>query len=102
MEEPFDQETARRYVLAILEGPGMTVFTRAVKEALLSNDMTSADAVNVLRGGHITRGARTPSGWAYRAHTRRMNVTFSFRGQERDAAAEPNELVLDNAWRNKP
>jgi hypothetical protein len=66
MEEPFDQETARRYVLAILEGPGTTVFTRAVKEALLSNDMTSADAVNVLRGGHIMKGARTPSGWAYR------------------------------------
>jgi hypothetical protein len=102
MEEPFDQATARRYILQILEGPGMTVFTRPVKEALLRNDMTSGDAVNVLRGGHIGKGARTASAWIYRAHTRRMNVTFSFRGQGREGAAEPNELVLENAWRNKP
>jgi len=100
MEEPFDQATARGFILAILDGSGMTVFTRRAKEELLKNDMTSADAVNVLRGGHIAKGAPRASGWLYRAHTRRMNVEFSFRGQARDSAAEPNELVLENAWRN--
>jgi len=100
MEEPFDQATARRFILAILEGPGMTVFTRRAKEALLKSEMTSADAVNVLRGGHIAKGVPTASGWTYRAHTHRMNVTFSFRGHGHDGAAKPNELVLENAWRN--
>jgi hypothetical protein len=66
MEEPFDQATARRCMEAILEGPGMTVFTGRVKEEFMANNMTSADAVNV----------------------------------QRDSAAEPNELVLESAWRN--
>ena len=102
MAEPFDQATARGYILAILDGPGMTVFTRRAKEEFLESDMTSADAVNVLRGGHISKGAHTDSGWRYRAQTRRMNVAFSFRGQERDSAAEPNELVIESARRNNP
>lgn len=100
MEEPFDPATARGFILAILDGSGMTVFTRRAKEQLLENDMTSADAVNVLRGGHIAKGAFNAARWTYRAQTRRMNVEFSFRGQARASAAEPNELVLENAWRN--
>src|SRR5258706_13448165 len=100
MAEPFDRATARDYILAILDGPGMTVFTRRAKEELLENDMTSADAVNVLRGGHLSKGVPTAQGWMYRAQTRRMNVEFSFRGQNRDADAAPNELVLESAWRN--
>lgn len=100
MEEPFDAATAQRCIRAILDGPGMTVFTRCAKEEFLENDMTSADAVNVLRGGHVAKAARTASGWRYRAETRRMSVEFSFRGQERDATAEPNELVIESAWRN--
>ena len=41
MGDPFDQAIAQRYVLAILK-----------------NDMTSADAVNVLREGHVGRANR--------------------------------------------
>ena len=100
MEEPFDQATARGFILAILDGSGMTVFTRRAKEAFLENEMTSADAVNVLRGGLITKGAPHASGWMYRAQTRRMIVEFSFRGQARASTAEPNELVIENASRN--
>ena len=100
MEEPFDQATARRCMEAILEGPGMTVFTGRVKEEFMANNMTSADAVNVLRGGRVSKGTPATSGWSYRAETRWMGVEFSFRGQERGSAAEPNELVLESAWRN--
>lgn len=100
MEEPFDQRTARGYILAILDGLGMTVFTWRARQELLENDMTSADAVNVLRGGPISKPARTASGWRYHAKTRRMGVELSFRGQERDSVAEPNELVIESAWRN--
>ena len=100
MEEPFDQATARGFILRILEGPGMTVFTRRAKAELLENDMTSADAVNVVRGGLITKGILGASGWSYRAQTRRMVVEFSFRGHVPGSAAEPNELVLERGWRN--
>ena len=85
---------------AILEGPGMTVFTRRVKEEFMRHHMTSADAVNVLRGGRISKGIPAASGWSYRAETQWMGVLFSFRGQERDPAAEPHELVIESAWRN--
>jgi hypothetical protein len=100
MVEPFDDANVRRCIRAILDGPGMTVFTRRARAEFLENDMTSADAVNVLRGGHISKGARTDSGWTYRAETQRMSVGFSFRGQERDSAAAPNELVIESARRN--
>ena len=100
MEEPFDGATAQRYIRMILDGPGMTVFTRRAKEEFLENDMTSGDAVNVLRGGRVSTGAQTAFGWTYRAETKRMGVECSFRGQERDSAAEPNELVIVSAWRN--
>ena len=89
-EEPYQPETARSHILRILDGPGMTVFTKRAKDALMKNDMTSADAVNVLRGGRIAKGVSTASGWTYRAETARMRVDFSFR---------PNELVIESAGR---
>jgi hypothetical protein len=100
MEEPFDQRTVRGYILAILNGPGMTVFSWRARRELVENDMTSADAVNVLRGGTLSKGARTPVGWRYRAETRRMGAELSFRGHERSSSAAPNELVIESAWRN--
>ena len=100
MEEPFDRATARRCMEAILEGPGMTVFTRRVKQEFMADNMTNADAVNVLRGGQVSKGTRAASGWTYRAETRWMGVEFTFRGQERDSTAVPNELVIESAWRN--
>ncbi len=82
--------------MAILDGPGLTVFTKKAKESFLKNDMTSADAVNVLRGGRISKASETGSGWTHRAETQRMIVEFSFRGHGR---AEPNELVIESAGR---
>jgi hypothetical protein len=101
MEEPFDSATARRYAVAILDGPGTTVLTGSAKDELLENEMTSGDALNVLRGGRIAARVHTPSGWKYWAETQRMGIEFSFRGQKREPAVEPNELVLESAWRNK-
>ena len=86
MKAPFDQEAVRDRIRAILEGPGMTVFTKRLKADLLANDMTSLDAVNVLLGGVIA-----PAGGAYRAATRLMAVGFSLRGER--------ELVIESAER---
>ena len=101
MQEPFDRDTARAHVLAILEGPGMTVFSARVKKDLLENDMTSLDAVNVLRGGTMSAPVQTSAGWIYRATTRRMSVEFSFRGQAHEPVTSPNELVLVAARRTQ-
>jgi len=99
MEEPFDQATVRGFIVMILDGPGMTVFTKQAKETFMAHGMTSVDAVNVLRGGHIGKGVKRASGWTYRAETRSMSVDFSFRGHERDRSAPPNELVVLGARR---
>ena len=101
MEEPFDPATAQGCARAILDGPGMTVFTKRAKADFLENDMTIVDAVNVLRGGRIAKGVKTASGWSYRAETARMSVEFSFRGQGRHVAAEPDELVIESVRRTK-
>ena len=101
MEEPFDPATARGYIAAILDGFGMTVFTRRAKADFLGNDMTIVDAVNVLRGGRIAKGVHSAAGWMYRAETSRMSVEFSFRGQDRTPAAGPDELVIESARRTK-
>jgi hypothetical protein len=100
VKEPFSPRLAGRCVRAILDGPGMTVFTRKAKEDFMRHDMTSTDAVNVLRGGRIAEGTSTASGWTYCAETQRMSVAFSFRGSGRDATSRPNELVIERAWRN--
>ena len=60
MQEPFDQDVARAHVLAILDGPGMTVFTARLKKDLLENDMTSLDAVNVVRAERCPLPCRLP------------------------------------------
>jgi hypothetical protein len=99
MREPFDPATARAHVQAILDGPGMTVFTRRAKAEFLRNDMTIVDAVNVLRGGRMSKGVASESGWAYRAETRRMSVGFSFRSGDRGPTAAPSELVIESARR---
>ena len=73
MKEPFNQGTARKHIRAILDGPGMTVFTNA----------------------------QTLEGWRYQAVTLRMTVLFSFRGHEHGGSAAPKELVIESARRNR-
>src|SRR5262247_2951776 len=99
MEEPFDPAAARKLVRSILEGPGVTVFTKRAKADLVASGMTSVDAVNVLRGGIVAKPVASSSGWTYLAETGRMSVGFSFRRHGRDATSSPNELVIESARR---
>ena len=102
MEERFDPETTKKYIQAILDGTGMTVFTKQVKDDLLSNNMMSGDAVNVLRGGKISSLSSSPHGRRYQATTQRMTVEFSLRGHKHGASGAPSELVLETARRDGP
>jgi hypothetical protein len=78
----------------------MTVFTARVKKDLLDNEMTSLDAVNVVRGGTISAPSRAAGRWTYRATTQRMTVGVVSK-RESKADAIPDELVLEAARRTQ-
>ena len=101
MEEPYGHETARRIVRRIIDRKGMTTFGSAAKEAMMREDMTSGDVVNVLRGGAIRSTGERHGAWRYRSRTRSMSVDFLFR---RDASerGEPDEVVIVGARRHGP
>ncbi|HEX4823290.1 MAG TPA: hypothetical protein VFV19_03165 [Candidatus Polarisedimenticolaceae bacterium] len=99
MEEPYDHETARRIVRRILGERGMTTFGSAAKEAMMREDLTSADVVNVLRGGAV-RSLEVEHGiQRYRSRTKTMSVDFAFRGPE-SGRGEPDEVVIVGARRH--
>lgn len=97
MEGPFDARTAKARARAILDGPGMTVFSQRIRQDLMEQNMASQDAVNVIVGGKIAATVMTKHGWQYRASTRRMSVDFSFRGHAE--ASRLDELILESARR---
>jgi hypothetical protein len=101
VEEPFDHATARRLVRRIIDRKGMTTFSSAAKDAMMREDMTSGDIVNVLRGGAIKGTEIAHGAWRYRSRTKSMSVDFSFRGPE-SGRGEPDEVVVVGARRHGP
>lgn len=92
-EEPLEGGKAKREILEILEG-GTYFFSKHAEKELAKDNLTSLDAINVLRGGRITEPAEFENGsWRYRVHTQRMTVVISFGGAK--------ELVVVTAWRWK-
>jgi hypothetical protein len=62
-------------------------------KALADDDLSTVDAVNVLRGG-VPQPAEFENGsWRYRVHTERMAVVVVFRSA--------SEIVVVTAWREK-
>ena len=93
MKEPFDRNEAKKLILRILN-EGYTVFSRHAEEELAKDDLTTVDAVNVLRAGKITEPAELERDtWRYRVHTERMVVVVSF--------ASESKLRIVTAWRKK-
>ena len=101
MEEPVDHATARRWVRRIIDRKGMTTFSSAAKDAMMREDMTSGDVVNVLRGGAIKGTEVVHGAWRYRSCTKSMSVDFSFRGPGADKG-DPDEVVVISARRHGP
>ncbi len=87
---------------AIIDGVGMTTFSRSAKDSMMRNGMMSGDVVNVLRGGAIRSTERIHDAWRYQSTTTQMTVEFCFRGHDADPARTvPNEVVIVRAWRNE-
>jgi hypothetical protein len=100
VREPYDHETARRIVRRILGERGMTTFGSSAKDAMMREDMTSADVVNVLRGGAV-RSLEIEHGFQrYRSRTKTMSVDFAFRGPD-TGHGEPDEVVIVGARRHR-
>lgn len=91
MKEPFSRNEAKKLILTILKD-GDVVFSRHAKEELDKDDLTTVDAVNVLRAGKITEPPEFERDtWRYRVHTERMVVVVSF--------VSESKLRIVTAWR---
>ena len=68
-----DPATAHRLIRAILES-GTIVWTQHARDELAGDDMTTVDAVNVLRAAVVEPPEWENGEWRYRVRTARMYV----------------------------
>jgi hypothetical protein len=92
LKEPLEPEKARRLIREILE-KGSVSFSGHSLEALVDDDLSTVDAVNVLRGGTVEPAEFEKGTWRYRVRTLRMAVVIVFRSA--------SEVVVVTAWREK-
>ena len=88
--EPFDPATAKALVRTIPD-TGTVSFSRHALRELGKDDLTTVDAVNVLRGGIVSPGALERGTWRYRVRTARLVVVVAFRSE--------TELIVVTGWR---
>jgi hypothetical protein len=90
MQEPLEPAAARALIRTILEA-GTVAFSGHALEELGKDDLTTVDAVNVLRGGVVSPGELERGTWRYRVRTARLVVVVAFRSE--------TELVVVTGWR---
>lgn len=83
-------DDAKTLIRSILQD-GVVSFSPHAEKALKDDDMTTVDAVNVLRGGVVRTPDFEKNTWRYRVQTGRMTVVVAFRSE--------TELVVVTAWR---
>jgi hypothetical protein len=94
MKEPFSRNEARKLIQQICR-EGIVVSSRHAKEELAKDDLTTVDAMNVLRAGRILEEAeeRPQGSWTYRVHTEQLVVVVAFESA--------SKLKIVTAWRKK-
>ncbi len=93
MKEPFNRNEAKKLILAICR-EGTVVSSKHAKEELAADDLTTVDAMNVLRAGRILEAPELIDGtWRYRVHTEQMVVVVAF--------VSESKLKIVTAWRKK-
>lgn len=68
-------------------------FSNHALRELANDDMTTADCMNVLRGGIVEQPEWERGSWRYRVRTNRMCVVVAFRSER--------HLVVVTAWRKQ-
>jgi hypothetical protein len=92
LKEPLEPDRARRLIGEILE-KGSVTFSGHSEKALADDDLSTVDAINVLRGGVVQPAEFESDSWRYRVRTQRMVVVVVFRSA--------SEIVVVTAWREK-
>lgn len=92
MREPLEPSRARRLIREILE-KGSVSFSGHSEKALADDDLSTVDAVNVLRGGVVEPAEFENGSWRYRVRTQRMVVVIVFRST--------SEMAVVTAWREQ-
>jgi hypothetical protein len=93
MKEPFNRNEAKKLILTICR-EGTIVSSKHAKEELAKDDLSTVDALNVLRAGRILEEPELIDGtWRYRVHTEQMVVVVAF--------VSESKLKLVTAWRKK-
>jgi Domain of unknown function (DUF4258) len=93
MKEPFNRNEAKKLIQAILR-EGDFVFSGHAEEELAKDELTTYDALNVLRAGRILEQPEQVHGtWRYRVHTEQMVVVVAF--------VSESKLKIITAWRKK-
>jgi hypothetical protein len=94
MKEPFNRNEARKLILQSCR-EGVVVLSRHANEELAKDDLTTVDALNVLRAGRILEEAeqQTHGAWHYRVHTEQLVVVVAFESA--------SKLKVVTAWRKK-
>lgn len=92
LDEPVKPDRARRLIREILEG-GQVAFSGHALDALADDELSTVDAVNVLRAGIVDPAEFEKGCWRYRVRTPRMVVVIAFRSA--------TEIRVVTAWREK-
>ena len=92
LKEPLEPDRARRLIREILE-KGSVTFSGHSEKALTDDDLSTVDAINVLRAGVVEPAEFENRCWRYRVRTQRIVVVVTFRSE--------SELVVVTAWREK-
>jgi len=92
LKEPLEPNRARRLIRDIL-AKGSVSFSGHSEKAPADDDLSTVDAVNVLRGGAVEPAEFENGSWRYRVRTRRMAVVIVFRSE--------SEIAVVTAWREK-
>lgn len=90
--EPLKPDRARQLIRKILEN-GSFSFSGHAESELAKDDLTTLDAVNVVRAGIVEPGEFEKGCWRYRVRTRQMIVVIAFRSE--------SEIRVVTAWREK-
>ncbi len=90
VDEPLALDVAKRLIREILRA-GRFTWSRHAKAELLTDDLTTVDCENVLRGGVVRPGEFERGTWRYRVETSRITIVVAFRSE--------HELVVVTAWR---
>ena len=90
LEEPVKPDKARRLVREILDS-GQVTFSGHALDALADDELSTVDAVNVLRAGVVDPAEFEKGCWRYRVRTRRIVMVIAFRSE--------TEIRVVTAWR---